>query len=127
MLNPLHLILLPEKLAICQADPSELEPNDFMFASFWSVTRTSTELSIVLPQDHVRPEWVCEPDWRALQVVGPLPFEMVGVVANLSQALAEAEISLFVLSTYETDYILLKEQNVAGARQALLAQGHIWE
>ena len=58
--------------------------------------------------------------WRCIQVLGPLDFNLVGILAQLSAVLAEADISIFALSTYDTDYLLVKENNLNRARQALL-------
>ena len=72
-------------------------------------------------------EWAVEAGWRCIQVVGPLDLSLVGILASLAAALAEAGVSLFVISTYDTDYVLVKEGDLALARQALEGAGHVFE
>ncbi len=124
----LTLNVLPELLAVCQA-PAGTEwsqlPEDLFRQSFWSLTQTADELSLVVPQEAAPPDWKSEPGWRALEVPGPLDFVMVGVIANLAVPLAEAEISIFALSTYNTDYILVKEADLERAKYALLQAGYV--
>jgi uncharacterized protein len=79
-------------------------------ATFWSITRTPDELSVVCPEEDLPPsvsEQV-ERDWCAFAVVGPLPFGLTGVVSGLTAPLAAAGIPVFVLSTFDTDYVLVK-------------------
>ena len=79
-------------------------------ATFWSITRTPDELSVVCPEEDLPPsvrEQV-DRDWRAFAVVGPLPFGLTGVVSGLTSPLAAAGIPVFVLSTFDTDYVLVK-------------------
>jgi hypothetical protein len=98
-----------------------------------SITRTPDELSIVCDEDAVPlsgagegadvPRSV-EHGWRCLAVEGPIPFEMTGVAASLTNALADARISVFVLSTFDTDYVLVKDEAFERACDALRAAGH---
>jgi hypothetical protein len=66
-----------------------------------------------------------EPGWRCLKVEGPLPFEMTGILAALSAPLAKAEIPIFVVSTYDTDYLLVKGADLDNACVALRGEGHV--
>lgn len=86
---------------------------------FWSVTRTSEEISIVTDVDCMPAGAVVEQPWRALRVAGTLDFSMVGVLSMLTAALAEASISAFALSTYDTDYLLVPSRDAAAAARAL--------
>jgi hypothetical protein len=94
--------------------------------SFYSVTRTPSEVSVVCDEDaapagdHVR----IETDWRALEVAGPLDFGMVGVMASLTAPLADVDVSVFVISTYDTDYVLVHAAALERAIEALRAAGH---
>ena len=65
-----------------------------------------------------------ERGWRAICVAGPLDFALVGVLASLSGTLASAGVSIFAISTFDTDYILVKEDMLGAAREALAAAGH---
>src|SRR5262249_27869099 len=91
---------------------------------FFSVTRTSDELSIVCDQAVV-PEGVhCERNWRCVRVVGSMLFSAIGVLASLAVPLAAARIGIFAVSTFETDYLFVNEADFANAIDALRAAGH---
>ena len=108
----LSLDVLPDLLAICRV------PSDTPFAEvpmvghFWSATRTQEELSLVIPDDQVPKGWQAERGWRCLQVRGKLDFEVTGVLSALSSPLAFAGISIFVISTFDTDYILVRDKDL---------------
>src|SRR5206468_8549222 len=87
--------------------------------AFVSVTRTPDELSIVCPDEAVPPDVEVESGWRALKVPGPIPFDQVGVLAALATPLAAAGISTFAVSTYDTDYVLVREPDLERALAAL--------
>ena len=94
-----------------------------MEAGFVSITRTDRELSIVCPGRLVPAGVRAEGGWRCFEVEGPLDFAMTGVLASLSGALSDAGITLFAISTFDTDYILVKDADAA--QQALQRKGHI--
>ena len=122
-MKTLSLALLPHLLAVCRLDPdSPLPPATA--GGFWSLTRTADEISVVLPEDQAQPGWKVEPGWRAFQVAGPLDFGLTGILASLARPLAEAGIPVFVLSTFDTDYLLVKEVRLERAKQALFQAGH---
>jgi hypothetical protein len=122
--NRLTLSLLPGTFAVCRLDPSEGVPAWATGGSFLSVTRTAEELSVVCPEEVV-PEGVRrEPSWRCLRVVGTLDFSLVGVLASLLPPLADAAVAAFALSTFDTDYVLVKEGDLEAAVQALGSAGH---
>jgi hypothetical protein len=75
---------------------------------FFSLTRTADELSLVVTQKNVPADIACERDWKALKVEGPLDFALTGILASICVPLAEAGVSMFALSTYDTDYVLIK-------------------
>jgi len=116
--------LLPDGLAVCRLPPDASIPRRAAQAPFVSITRTDDELSIVLPEELAEPEWECEDGWRALAVRGPLDFELVGILAAIAGCLAAAEVSLFAISTYETDIVLVKGEQIERAIAALEAAGH---
>ncbi len=90
--------------------------------------RTGDELSIVCPEDRVAPPdragVVVEGGWIALMLEGPFPFAMTGVLASFIQPLAEAEIPVFAISSFDTDYVLIRGENRQQALVALGAAGH---
>jgi hypothetical protein len=94
---------------------------------FWSVTQIGDELSLVIPQDRVQSGWKVEAGWRCIQVLGPLDFNLIGILSHLSGVLADAGISIFALSTYDTDFLLIKESSLARAREVLTDSGYDWK
>lgn len=95
-----------------------------MRGDLYAITRTRDELSIVCPQADVPPSTFSEPEWRALKVAGPLDFSLTGVLASLAAPLADAGISIFALSTFDTDYLLVKSDVLALAVEVLRRAGH---
>jgi hypothetical protein len=87
------------------------------------IARTGEELSIVAPEDDVPADVVCERAFRVIKVQGPIPFQSTGVIASLATPLASAGISIFPFSTYDTDYVLLRETDLARAVDALRVAG----
>ena len=121
----LELLILDEHLAVCRLDRGNGVPSWATSGDFFSVTRTPEELSFVC-QESIIPEGVrAEKGWRVLRVVGTFEFSMVGILASLATPLAEAGIGLFALSTFDTDYLLVKEENLGSAVEALRAYGHV--
>jgi uncharacterized protein len=114
------LSILPDKLGICHFGKHAPIPDWALRNSdFYSLTKSQNELSVVCPQDHIPENVMAETGWRAFRLEGPLDMYSVGVIAKLSAPLAEAGISIFNISTYETDYILVEEKNLEKAKKAL--------
>ena len=113
----------PWRLAVCRFAPDAPLPAWVLHASaeFWSITRTPRELSVVCSEDDLPPSVAenVERDWRAFEVVGPLPFGLTGVVSGLTAPLAAAGIPVFVVSTYDTDYVLVKAVDFVKAHGVL--------
>jgi hypothetical protein len=122
-IHSLKLTVLPDTFAVCRLDASAAVPT-WATGSFFSITRTAEELSIVCLQSLVPDGVRCERDWRCVQVDGPIPFSTVGVLASLVQPLAEAGISVFAMSTLDTDYFLVKAVDVERAIDAWRRYGH---
>ena len=119
-----RLMLLPNQYAICQLLPDAGVPDWARGDDLLALIRTADEFTIVCENLDI-PEGVpVEPGWRALKVAGPLQFSMVGVLASLSDTLAKNNVSIFVISTFDTDYVLLKEAQLDVAISALESQGH---
>jgi hypothetical protein len=122
----LRLRVVPGTLAICRLGAREAVPA-WASGSLLSVTRTPDELSVVCDQGVV-PEGVrAERGWRALAVEGPLDFALTGVLAGLAAPLAAAGISIFAISTFDTDWLLVRDHQLAAACEALRAAGHATE
>ena len=121
----LTLRVTPWHLAVCRFPADSALPPWVLHAEaeFWSITRTPHELSVVCAEDDLPPSVTeqAERGWRAFELVGPIPFSTLGVISGLTVPLAAAGIGVFVLSTYDTDYLLVKATNFARA-QAILAE-----
>ena len=114
------LSILPEKLGICHLAKNSPIPSwatgDSIFSS---ITKTPDELCIVFSQSKIPGGVLFEKNWRAFKVEGPANLFSVGVIASLAKPLAEAKISIFNISTYETDYVLVEEKNFTKAKKIL--------
>ena len=120
----LNLRLLPDRLSVCRL-PAGSELADWvMTGGFRSATFTDDETSIVCAESAVPGGVESEGGWRALMVAGPLDFGLTGVLASLAQPLADAEISIFVISTFDTDYVLVRDSALDHATRVLAAHGH---
>jgi hypothetical protein len=120
----LDISVLPEPFAVCRLGPDGAVPDWLPRSRFWSVTRTDEELSIVLPEMQAPEGWETERGWRCLKVQGPLDLNLTGILARLSAPLAEAQISIFTISTFDTDHIFVRHQDLEKAREVLTAYGH---
>ncbi|HKY05866.1 MAG TPA: ACT domain-containing protein [Blastocatellia bacterium] len=120
----MNLYLLDGAFAVCRLDPSARMPDWAMFAPFVSITRTTDELSIVVEEAKVPEQIKAERGWRCLKVEGPLDFAETGILASLAAPLAVAKISIFAVSTFDTDYLLIKEGDLESALHTLTESGH---
>jgi hypothetical protein len=112
-------------LAICRLPAGSPMPEWAGRAQrFLTLSRTADELSITADAEVVPPDAHCARGYRALRVEGALAFDLVGVLASIAAPLAEAGISIFNISTYDTDYILVKTGDLARAVAALERAGH---
>ncbi|MCF6436160.1 ACT domain-containing protein [Pseudoalteromonas sp. MMG022] len=119
------LQLLSHKFTIHSLDSDAAIPTQVVNANIFFIAKTEDELSIVCPSSIKVDSFAAEDDWRALEVLGPLGFSLTGIMANISGVLAKAHISIFSLSTYDTDYILVKEQQINDAIKALKKDGYL--
>ena len=120
----LELDVLPGAYAICRWPAGEALPEWVNQSGFVSVTRTPTELSAVCAAEAVPAGTVCEGPWRIFAVRGPLDFGLTGVMASMASPLAAAGISLFAVSTYDTDYVLVRAADLDRAVEALRSARH---
>jgi hypothetical protein len=123
-LRPLDLSILPDTFAISRLEPSAPLPDWAGGGELASVTRTARELSIVSRQDGVPESVGSSRGWRALRVAGPLDFSLTGVLSSLAVPLADAGIPIFALSTHDTDYVLVRDDDLGRTVAALAAAGH---
>ncbi len=120
----LNLELLDGTYAVVRLDAREPPPPWAAQGPFVSITRTEAELSVVCPEEAVPADARAERGWRCLRVAGPLGFGMTGILASLAGPLASSGVSIFVVSTYETDYLLLQERDLDRGAAALSRAGH---
>ena len=122
---PLTLQLKYDTYCIHRFQTDTEIPTSALNAPFYSITRTDDELSIVVPQSIQLDSDKQENDWRCLKVLGPLDFSLTGILARISNILAEAEISIFAISTFDTDYILIKSEKIDQAVGVLRKASYI--
>ncbi len=122
--RPLRLEIVAGTYAVCRLDAAEPVPEWAGSGPFLSVTRTEAELSVVCPEGAVPAGVRKEPGWRCLRVVGPLGFGMTGVLASLAGPLASSGVSIFVVSTYDTDYLMVQDRDLERGKDALERAGH---
>ena len=120
----LRLSVLEHRLAVCRLDPGAEIPAWVTGTPFFSVTRTADELSVVCPEEHVPPEVLCERGWRAFRFEGPFEFGLVGVLSSVAAPLAESEVSILAIATFDTDYVLVQESQLDLAARTLRERGH---
>jgi hypothetical protein len=119
-----QLRTLPETYAIVRLQPGSELPEWIDKGPFRSVTRTDNEVSVVCRDRDVPDGESAERGWRVLEVLGPLDFSLTGVVASLVDPLAKVEIPIFVVSTFETDYVLVRDGDLDDSVEALELAGH---
>jgi hypothetical protein len=113
-----------DKFAVARLAPDAPIPDWATMAAIFSITRTADELSIVAPEAAVPGDVRAERGWRALKIAGPIDFALTGVLASVLQPLAEARIGIFAISTFDTDYVLVRAETLTSTIAALRAAGH---
>ena len=122
----MRLRTLPDSYAVVRLHPGADLPDWVDMGPFRSVTRTEHEVSVVC-RDHDVPEGESvDRGWTVLEVMGPLDFSLSGVVTSLVTPLAQAELPIFVISTFESDYVLVRSSDLGRAADALEAAGHVF-
>jgi uncharacterized protein len=120
----MNLILLEGELGVARLGPAAPIPDWAARGIFSSITRTAEELSVVCGAGAIPANVQAERGWRCLRVAGRLDFSLTGVLASLAGPLAASDVSIFAVSTYDTDYILVRSQALATALSCLRAAGH---
>ena len=121
-MSALTLSVLPGAYAVAQLDP--LAPLPSPAGALWSLTRTADELSLVCQESAVPDGAKVEGGWTALKLHGPFPFDLTGILTSVLEPLRDAEIGIFALSTFDTDYVLVKGERLSDALAALRGAGH---
>jgi hypothetical protein len=118
----MKLQLLKQTFTVCQLDSTT---DADLSAPFTFLSRTDEEISLVCPTDHCPIGAKNRQDgWKCLRVVGVLDFSLIGILARIADCLAKAQVPLFAVSTYNTDYILVKEENYERALSVLAGAGY---
>ena len=120
---PLAFTLLPAALSVCRLDGGSPIPDWALSGPFVSITRTDGELSIICAEAAVPAGAAAARGWRCLRLEGPFDFSVTGLLASFSGALAGAGISLMVVCTYDTDYLLVRGEDLDRAIAALQRGG----
>ena len=121
---PHTLRLLVGELAISRLAPDAPPPDWAQVGELTSITRTRDELSVVCAAAAVPDDIPHDRGWRALELRGPLDFDLVGILADLSATLADAGVSIFAISTHDTDYVLVRAHQLDQGVTALEAAGY---
>ena len=116
--------VLPITLGVCKISPTQAIPQWAIQGEFFSVTKTTEELSIVCSEAVIPAGEIYEKGWRALKIVGILDFSLIGILSVVSSVLASSGVSIFAISTYNTDYILVRDKDLAVAVQSLSGEGY---
>lgn len=113
------LAVHPQLYTIHSFSPSTAIPASVFNQPMFFIGKTREELSVVVPDDLSLDSLEQENDWRCMEILGPLGFSMTGILAQISTTLADAHISIFAISTFDTDYILVKKDKLQDAITAL--------
>ena len=123
-LKELVLSTLDGFFAICKLNPQTKIPNWALKGEFYSITRTSEELSILCPQKIIPDEITSVGRWRGLKIEGPFQFTEIGILNSITAQLASVKISLLSISTFDTDYVFIQDDQFEDALLILAANGH---
>jgi hypothetical protein len=124
MSHQLTIVVYPGLYAICRLDSEAAVPAWAGGARFLTITRTASELSIVCEEKMVPEQVHAERNHRLMQIEGTLAFTLTGILASIASPLATAGIGVFAVSTYDTDYLLVSEEDLQEATRVLEAAGH---
>jgi hypothetical protein len=124
-MKQLSLQVLAGQYTIHRFSPESGLPMAALESAFLSITKTVDELSIVCDAEISLESEHSESGWSCIKVLGPLDFALTGVLAKLSGVLAEADISIFAISTYDTDYLLVRSENLAETIEVLEKKGYM--
>jgi hypothetical protein len=123
----LKLEILPAKLALCRLPAETGQTPDWLQpGTFQCIVSTDKETSILCEERFVPPEVNAERGWRGMRLAVPLDFNMVGVLATLLEPLRIAGISILALSTYDTDYVFVKDDLLERSVEALVEAGYVF-
>lgn len=120
----LTLSVLPAQYAVCQLPADAAPPLWAMAGEFWTISRTTDELSVVCEESRVPNGVQTQKGWAAFKLHGPFEFTLTGILASVLNPLRDAGIGIFALSTFDTDYVLVPADKLSAAVTALRGAGH---
>ena len=121
----MNLIVLRDKYSVYKFRNESALPDWIYSSDFYSITKTIDELSVVALQvDKVPEDPLCNRDWRILKIEGPLDLSLTGIIADIANTLKNKNIPIFAISSYDTDYIMVKQKDLNIAIKALRENGH---
>ncbi|WP_085297097.1 ACT domain-containing protein [Cognaticolwellia mytili] len=123
-MSTLTLRRLSETFAIHSLQRESSVPDAVFNAPIFFLAKTYDEISIVLPEHIEIDSEEVENGWQAFEVVGPLDFTLTGIMSNISTVLANEKISIFAISTFDTDYVLVKSDKFEEAKAALIKNNY---
>tara|TARA_Y100000588_G_scaffold355121_1_gene410036 strand:- start:71 stop:469 length:399 start_codon:yes stop_codon:yes gene_type:complete len=123
----LVLSVLSETFAIHKFSPDASIPEKILKSNYYSVSKTENELSLVCSEVIEVQSLQSSKGWKCIKVKGPLDFNMTGFLAGISDILAQGNISIFAISTFDTDYILVRSQDLYPAITKLRQAGYEFE
>lgn len=122
----MNFIVLAKKYSIIKFRIDSVLPDWIYSSDFYSITKTKEELSVIAIQtDFISEDILCSRDWRILKIAEPLDLSLIGIIAEVSEIFKEKKISIFTISTYDTDYILVKQKDLSIGIKALREKRHI--
>jgi hypothetical protein len=123
-IHPQTLSLFPETFAICRLKQGTALPLWAQTDPLFSITSTPDELSLVTRDQSIPADVQADRGWRCFKLHGPIPFSLTGILNAITIPLAEATIGIFAISTFDTDYVLVKEHDLPQALSTLTQAGH---
>ncbi|RUP45144.1 ACT domain-containing protein [Jimgerdemannia flammicorona] len=128
--SKLTLVLYPDLFTVHRLPRSTVVPADVLQSPWYTISKTTDELSVILPAAYTHGPPLTdatkvEPGWRCLKIEAVLDLSLVGILTTVADPLRDAGVPIFVVSTYDTDYVLIKEAHVEEARRVIVEQaGH---
>ena len=123
----IKLKILDKIFSIHRLSPDVAVPPQVYDSELYSIIKTDNEISIVCDSSIQLQAEESVSGWSCLQIIGPLDFSLTGILSGISTVLANSKISIFAISTFNTDYILVETANINKAKQALIDSGYIFE
>jgi hypothetical protein len=123
-MKPLKFAVVEGQFTIHRLKLGTAFPKGITASPFFSISGSEDELSIVAPDAVWMESETSDPGWACIKIVGPLGLNEIGILSGITSALAKAKISIFAVSTFDTDYFLVKQENLKKAINALSAEGH---